>query len=208
MKSPLSPVSVSDVEEEVGFSTDAHSTSPLIVTSSEASPRSSETPVLSTVPDRNVKFSAKKYNPKDVSFVVIDDIPPELLSSVAESFKRVQLVCRICFFESKCKALVYRKGKKCENKEHSPWKAIKVIPSSPMCSSLSEYIPIPPLPKHMKHSDTPFVACKKHDHKTCFNMSRGTNPWFPHSVEELVIWTVERACGELLFFFLGEGEGS
>ena len=136
-----------------------------------------------------------------MSFLVIKDIPLDLLVSVAECYRDMQLVCRICFFESKGTALVTMKEKtekttRC-NCDHVPWRPIKVIPRSPLCASATKYIPLPPLPNHMKQSSTPFVACKKNDHKSCYVMSIGTNPWFPHTVEELVIWTVERETGEL-----------
>ena len=139
--------------------------------------------------------NARKYNAKDVSFVSISDIPSDLLASVAVCFKDMQLVCRICFFESNCTLLIKKKDRSC-GKDHVPWKPIKVIPRSALCSSPLEFIPLPPLPKHMQQYSIPFVVCKKTDHRTCYAMSKGTNPWFPHTVEELVVWTVERECGE------------
>ena len=30
------------------------------------------------------------------------------------------------------------------------------------------------------------------DHSVCFDKTRDNNPWFPHTIEEMVIWTVER----------------
>lgn len=140
--------------------------------------------------------SVKKYHPKDFSFVIIKDIPPDLLHSVAECYKSMCVVCRVCFFESNCTSLTGQKKDRTCRREHLPWKPIRVIPKSPLSATESVYVPLPPLPKHMKVSNVTFVVCKKTDHKNCFAMSKGTNPWFPHTVEELVVWTVERECGE------------
>ena len=156
--------------------------------------------VSPSVTKKQPMAKTKKYNPKDVEFKDIKDIPHDLLCSVAECFDQLQLVCRICFFESNCVLLV-KKNKKTTgcDKDHIPWKPIRVIPKSPLCMHMSSIhynrIPIPPLPKHMRQTSTPFVVCKKNNHSSCFAMSRGTNPWFPHTAEELVIWTVERETG-------------
>ena len=158
------------------------------------------------------------YIPKDTEFTSIKDIPSELLCSVAECYHHRMLVCRICFFDSNCETLSSRKGgggitsSECEN-GHTPWKQVIVIPASALCISPSKFVPIPPLPKHMKHSSSSFMVCKKKEHNTCYAMSKGTNPWFPHTVEELVIWTVERekdrsfedVYKEFLSYFLGTG---
>jgi len=47
----------------------------------------------------------------------------------------------------------------------------------------------------MKTSRSAFDMCKKGDHSVCYAMSRDTNPWFPHTIEELVVWIVERGGG-------------
>lgn len=39
------------------------------------------------------------------------------------------------------------------------------------------------------------------DHRACFEKTRENNPWFPHAVEEMVIWTVERETGKTLGHF-------
>ena len=38
--------------------------------------------------------------------------------------------------------------------------------------------------------------CKYHNHNDCYQKTREIDPWFPHSLEEIVIWTVERETGE------------
>ena len=41
----------------------------------------------------------------------------------------------------------------------------------------------------------PFQMCKKSEHKLCFDKSASGDTWFAHSIEELVVWTVERHFG-------------
>ena len=65
-----------------------------------------------------------------------------------------------------------------------------------MCAGPSEWIAMFPVPEHMKSISTPFTMCNKMDgHRSCFEMARTQGPWFPHTVEEMVIWTVERDRG-------------
>ena len=66
----------------------------------------------------------------------------------------------------------------------------------------STMIAIPPWPTS-KPNDLPFESCakpkdKSNDHKRCLIMSRNSAVWYAHTVEELVIWTVEREHG--IFF--------
>ena len=61
-------------------------------------------------------------------------------------------------------------------------------------------IAIPPWPKS-KPNELPFESCakptdKSKDHKRCLIMSRNSAVWYAHTVEELVIWTVEREYGK------------
>ena len=164
--------------------------SPAAIATSAVQPASKS----STAP----KMKKQLYDPKNTEFVSIKDIPTDLLMAVAECFHNRLFVCRICFFESNCSKLVSKIETKqaimCEN-GHSPWKQIKVVPRCKLCITPADHAPIPPLPKHMKNCNIPFAVCKKAEHQTCYAMSRGTNPWFPHTVEELVIWTVEREKG-------------
>ena len=45
------------------------------------------------------------------------------------------------------------------------------------------------------HRHKPFQMCKKNEHKLCYDKSASGDTWFAHSIEELVIWTVERHYG-------------
>ena len=52
-----------------------------------------------------------------------------------------------------------------------------------------------------KSSKLPFESCgkptdKSKDHKRCLIMSCNSSVWYAHTVEELVIWTVEREYGK------------
>jgi hypothetical protein len=48
----------------------------------------------------------------------------------------------------------------------------------------------------MMNNKGPFKVCSMAHHKSCFDKTKDNNPWFPHTVEEMVIWTIERETGE------------
>ena len=160
----------------------------------------SSTSATRAVPEAAAKntSSSAKYDPKDTSFPFVSDIPTELLAAVAECFQQRMLVCRTCFFESRGRELSSKRERKNMCEKSHLWKQVKVIPACRLCVGSVLFVAIHPVPKHMQHSTTPFLVCKKGDHQTCHHMSRTTNPWFPHTVEELVIWTVEREKSEAM----------
>ena len=136
-----------------------------------------------------------KYFASNATYENIHDIPLDLLNAVAFCFQYHKIVCRACFFNSGCRVTTCKKSEKgsfCS--EGHPWRPLIVMPGCRLCSNYnpSVHIPVLPIPKHMKSVTSPFLICRKTDHKTCYYMSKNTNPWFPHTVEELVIWTVER----------------
>ena len=70
----------------------------------------------------------------------------------------------------------------------------------------SEMIAIPPWPKS-KPNELPFESCgkptdKSREHERCLLMSRNSAVWYAHTVEELVIWTVEREYGKHSLYIL------
>ena len=77
---------------------------------------------------------------------------------------------------------------------------ITVIPASNLCeaSAYGKFVGIPPTPKHTDKIKA-FVYCNKHermaDHTKCLHLTRRGNAWYPHSVEEMVIWTIEYKQG-------------
>ena len=103
-------------------------------------------------------------------------------------------MCRNCF----CNELKLSRGYDAKGKcMQCQWKFKKllVIPKSPMTVNFckSEMIAIPPWPKS-KPNELPFESCpkptdKSKEHRQCL--------WYAHTVEELVIWTVEREYGKL-----------
>ena len=131
-----------------------------------------------------------KFDPNKTVFCSVSDIPDELLAEVARCFQHRLLICRMCYFVSNCKEFSSKMPSRNVCERGHPWKHIRVIPRCALCiGSSSPFVAIPPLPKHMKHCNSPFQVCKKGDHQTCYSMSKNTNPWFPHTVEELVVWT-------------------
>ena len=154
----------------------------------------SEQPLLHSAPlQTQPRPLTPKYNARDVTFQYIKDIPQELLVGVSRCFEHRDVVCRQCFFSSGCTHLTTTKISTTCSKGHN-WRPVIIMPGCGLCSNYnhSKYIPVLPIPKHMKDASSPFCICKKSDHQQCYQMSKSTNPWFPHTVEELVIWTVER----------------
>ena len=74
--------------------------------------------------------------------------------------------------------------------------AITVIPASDLCedSCYGNFVAIHPAPFHKSNINV-FHYCTKYKelfkHKQCLLLNLRENPWYPHSVEEIVIWTVE-----------------
>ena len=136
------------------------------------------------------------YFPESCTFADMESIPHKLLAAVAECYSNRRSVCRVCYFSQngKSQTLSPRVSNACE-KGHF-WKPLCVVPCCKMCAGPSEWVAIFPAPQHMQSLTTPFTMCNKKDgHRSCFDMARSQNPWFPHTVEEMVIWTVERYTG-------------
>ena len=79
---------------------------------------------------------------------------------------------------------------------------ITVIPASNLCesSAYGKFVGIPPTPKHTNKISV-FKYCNKHkktaDHTRCLRLTRKGDAWYSHSVEEMVIWTVEYKQGTI-----------
>ena len=139
---------------------------------------------------------SKIYFPESVSFTA-KSIPRNLLADVSRCYSKRRLVCRLCYFD---------KGNGQTLSDQSPmvlkcvrghaWKPLCVIPRSEMCAGPSNWVAMFPIPDHMKEVNTAFTMCNKTDgHRGCLEKARTENPWFPHTVEEIVIWTMEREQG-------------
>ena len=168
-----------------------HPPLPLSPTTTNSAP-----PPLPSPPPR---LLTPKYHSREVSYGKIADIPEELLSAVALCYNYNKTVCRNCFFRKGCRQITSTKKSSSTCLEGHSWRALVIMPGCRLCSNAnySMHIPILPIPRHMKESRAPFNICKRTDHLNCHLMTKNTNPWFPHTVEELVVWTVERERGEL-----------
>ena len=70
------------------------------------------------------------------------------------------------------------------------------MPASQYCSNffgITDKVPIPSAPKwSLDKANKPFGICSRTTHQSCFEMSATAAVWFAHTIEELVIWTIER----------------
>ena len=137
-----------------------------------------------------------------VSF--IDQI---LLDDVIRCYKDRQTVCRNCYYNDLKLSRGFNAKGQCTRCQWE-FKNLLVMPKSPLTVNYykSDMIAIPPWPKS-KPNDLPFESCakptdKSQEHKRCLVMSRNSAVWYAHTVEELVIWTVEREYGEKIYCYL------
>ena len=106
------------------------------------------------------------YSPEKCLFTSISSIPNDLLFSISKCYESRLTVCRTCFFDSLSGrgynsglvlTLKAEGGKTVHTCERGHmWRGLRVIPSSRLCSSYGEFIAIPPVPKHMQTSKSPF----------------------------------------------------
>ena len=155
-----------------------------------------------TTTNSNLRPLTPKYN-KNVGYEYVEDIPSDLLAGVALAYHSQRIACRQCFFTGS-RVITTTKRKSSDTCiEGHPWRPLTIIPGCRLCyhprGSTANHIPVLPVPRHMKdRRPAQFCVCKKSDHTHCYKQN--TTPWFPHSVEELVIWTVEREKGECIHF--------
>ena len=148
----------------------------------------------------------RMFDPTTTCFSSTAAIPSKLLSAIAKCYDSRLNVCRTCFFNSLDGKSYNERPTLSSKAEHSSmcerghyWQSIRAIPQCRMCMSYGSYVAIPPIPTHMRshhHLNSPFKLCNNPTHDYCFERSQKVNPWFPHTVEEMVIWTVERETGE------------
>ena len=109
-------------------------------------------------------------------------------------------VCRFCYYRRKSSRLVSSSSDhpycaKCQQQCETIW----LMPASRLCENFGNLreIPIPPAPRwFFKNANKPFGFCERNDHYSCFEMSASSEIWFAHTIEELVIWTIEREHSE------------
>ena len=140
-------------------------------------------------------------------FPKVSFIEQPLLEDVIRCYKERQTVCRNCFYNDLKLSRGFNAKGQCTRCQWE-FKKLLVIPKSPMTVNFykSEMIAIPPWPKS-KPNELPFESCakptdKSQEHKRCLVMSRNSAVWYAHTVEELVIWTVEREYGKLFLWLV------
>ena len=133
-------------------------------------------------------------------FPKVSFIEQPLLEDVIRCYKERQTVCRNCFYNDLKLSRGFNAKGQCTRCQWE-FKKLLVIPKSPLTVNYykSEMIAIPPWPKS-KPNELPFESCakptdKSQEHRRCLVMSRNSAVWYAHTVEELVIWTVEREYG-------------
>ena len=134
-------------------------------------------------------------------FPKVSFIDQPLLEDVIQCYKKGQMVCRNCFYKNFTLSTSLTDKGNC-TQCHQEYKKLLVIPKSSMTVNYykSGMIAIPPWPRN-KRSKSSFESCGKptdisKDHRRCLIMSRNSAVWYAHTVEELVIWTVERECSK------------
>ena len=152
-------------------------------------------------------FTGGKFSLSKTKFTSVEKIPQHLLESVATCYSQRVQACRWCFLTHLPSTLQQLQSisvatrsvcKKCLRNNGT----ITVIPASDLCetSPYGKFVAIPPTPKHTDNISA-FLCCKKYrsvsEHKKCLLLTRKGNAWFPHSIEEMVIWTIEYKQGEL-----------
>ena len=124
-------------------------------------------------------------------------IPLDLLKDVANSYEDRREYCKWCFYRNGKPAKAAIGANKCSSC-HADWYPVVVIKASDQCWNFGDFthLPIAPWPRSKPHL-TPFEYCQKDDHHRCFKVYSEDEFWYAHSVEELVVWTVEREYGML-----------
>ena len=141
--------------------------------------------------------STVKFEPERTQFKDISKINPTLLQDVINCYKKHKYVCKTCFIRYNRQEILVG-GKPCRSCKNST--TVRVIPASKLCRNFRnlKFVAIPPPPKVlMAHFNRhkPFLFCRNSDHTLCYD--RAKELWYAHSVEEMVVWTVERYWGEL-----------
>jgi hypothetical protein len=132
-------------------------------------------------------FEPSKTHIKDIS-----EIHPVLLQDVVNCYKKYKYVCRICFIRYNRQEIVVG-GKPCKRCKNAT--TVRIMPSSKLCKNFRDLkiLAIPPPPKVLMaptNLHKPFLYCRNSDHLLCYD--RAKESWYGHSVEELVVWTIER----------------
>ena len=130
------------------------------------------------------------FSPETTVFHHSSKILPLLLEDIIRCYLQGQSVCKYCYYKRKRETpITYKYCQICCKYCESVW----VMPSSHLCENFGRfsYIPVPVMPR-ISSASKPFAYCQKSDHFLCFEKSANSEIWFAHTIEELVIWTIER----------------
>ena len=152
-------------------------------------------------------FTDGKFLRSKTKFTSAEQIPQDLLESVSTCYSQRVQACRWCFLtylpstvDQLQSVVTTHICRKCLRNNGT----ITVMPASDLCetSPYGKFVAIPPTPEHTDKIRA-FCYCNKYKkakvskHKKCLLLTRKGNAWFPHSIEEMVIWTIEYKQGEL-----------
>ena len=136
--------------------------------------------------------TSQRFDPEKTLFKDISKINPILLQDVINCYKKCKFVCRTCFMRHNWQEILLG-GKPCRYCKNTA--TIRIIPASKLCKNFRDLkiVAIPPPPKILMspmNRHKPFQYCRNTEHITCYD--RAKESWYAHSIEEIVIWTVER----------------
>ena len=116
-------------------------------------------------------------------------------------YSKRRRVCKFCFYRRRKNNYVSLQDGRyyCPNCGDN-CTTVHIMPASRMCENFGNLleIPIPQVPQWFTkgaNRNKPFGVCEKKDHSACYDMSATSDIWFAHSIEELVVWTIEREYG-------------
>ena len=149
-------------------------------------------------------FKGGKFILNKTKFTSVEQIPQNLLESVSTCYSQRVQACTWCFLrhlpstQKQLQPMLVNAThtnicRKCLHNNGS----ITIIPASDLCetSCYGNFVAIPPTPKH-KDNIKAFQLCNKCEHRKCMLLAKKGNAWYPHSIEEMVIWTIEYKGGK------------
>ena len=155
----------------------------------------------------NCVFTGGKFLLSKTRFASVEQIPQHLLESVSTCYSQRKRACKRCFLThlpstwEQLHSMTVATTDICR-RCHRNNGAITVIPASDLCETSCygnfNFVAIPPTPDHTDNISS-FKCCNKYkngsEHKKCLQLTMRGNAWYPHSIEEMVIWTIEHKEG-------------
>lgn len=143
--------------------------------------------------------TGKVYKLQKTLFPKMSFTDPLLLEDVIRCYKERETVCRNCYYSGNKLSRYFDARGCCTLCDYETNKLV-IIPKSRMTINYyeCEIIAIPPWPMR-KLIDQRFQPCVEDnlkDHMTSLIISHNSTVWYAHTIEELVIWTIERDNGK------------